>query len=74
MEIYYQTIKYNDFTPLPPRYDLGEQGFAVIGGELWIDGDNDDGTGGNGGFELLLATVATTSGVFDAADVTAGIA
>lgn len=51
------------------------EGFAVLDrSQLWIDRDNDDGTGANGGFELLLASVTTVSGIFDAADVLVGTA
>jgi Ca2+-binding RTX toxin-like protein len=50
-------------------------GFTVIGGDqLWIDADNNDATGANGGFELQIATVTVATGVFDEADVTAGTA
>jgi len=50
-------------------------GFTVVGGnELWIDADNNDNTGANGGFELQIATVNVATGTFDDADVNAGTA
>ena len=46
----------------------------MIGGNvLWIDADNNNATGANGGFELKLATVNVVSGLFDNADVIQGV-
>lgn len=53
----------------------GGEGFQVIGSSLFVDLDNDNGTGANGGFEYEIATIAdaaTVSGTFDNADVIAG--
>ncbi|MND04562.1 hypothetical protein D3C83_249030 [compost metagenome] len=48
-------------------------GYTVVGGnQLWIDADNNDNTGANGGFELQIATVVVADGTFDDADVSAG--
>lgn len=50
-------------------------GFTVLNrSELWVDADNNNATGANGGFELQLAAVSVVSGVFDAADVLPGTA
>ncbi|QQD17082.1 tandem-95 repeat protein [Spongiibacter nanhainus] len=53
----------------------GGEGFQVIGSSLFVDLDNDNSTGDNGGFEYEIATIAdaaTVSGTFDNADVIAG--
>lgn len=51
------------------------EGFNVIGDSLFVDLDNNNSTGANGGFEYEIATItdaSTVSGTFDNADVLAG--
>lgn len=49
-----------------------DAGFKVVGNQLFVDLDNNNSTGANGGFEYLLATVTTVSGTLDNTDVRAG--
>jgi len=51
-----------------------DAGYKVVGNALFIDLDNNNLTGANGGFEYQIATVTTVSGTFDNADVIAGSA
>jgi VCBS repeat-containing protein len=70
-----------DFVDLDALFDLlgfsnadraADEGFKVVGNDLWIDLDNNDATGANGGFEYRIATVTVADGAFDNADVIAG--